>query len=296
VRWCCYGGDRWGVVDSGYVYDISEYFQEIAARAGKIDGDPFIAALPELSGYVSSALMRAPVGPEREMAFDSPVRAPTKVIGAPVNYTDHVAEAASDALLSQNRPIAPIEEAGLFLKATSCLVGPSTGIAIRFPDRRTDHEIEVGVVIGEECAGVSVGEALQHVAGYALAIDATLRGPEDRSFRKSIDTYGVLGPYLVTPDEIGDPHDVSFSLAVNGQVRQSASTKAMIMDVAHLISWASEWYTLYPGDVIMTGTPAGAGPITPGDVIDCTLGTIATMTVRVRGFERPAVSVKRDMD
>ncbi len=287
MRWCCYGGDRWGVVDSGYVYDITDYFHEIAARGAKVVGDPFIAALPELSGHVSSALQRSPVGRADEMAFDSPVRAPTKVIGAPVNYADHVAEAAGDALLSQHRPIAPIEEAGLFLKATSCLVGPSTGIADRFPDRRTDHEIEVGVVIGEECAGVPVGEALRHVAGYALAIDATLRGPEDRSFRKSIDTYGVLGPYLVTPDEIGDPHDVSFSLAVNGQTRQSASTKSMIMDIAHLISWASDWYTLYPGDVIMSGTPAGAGPIMPGDVLECTLGALATMTVQVREFGSP---------
>ena len=110
----------------------------------------------------------------------------------------------------------------------------------------------------------------------------TVRGTEDRSFRKSIDTYAVLGPWLVTRDELREPDDVAFSLKVNGAVRQQSNTRHLIFKTRKLIAWASNWYTLYPGDVLMTGTPEGVGPVAPGDVMDCEMQSIGAMRVAVR--------------
>lgn len=142
--------------------------------------------------------------------------------------------------------------------------GGFNGVTIRFPDRRTDHEVELGVVISRKTGPVAEADALCVVAGYAIALDMSVRGPEDRSFRKSPDSYAVLGPWLVTADEVGDPGALDFSLRVNGELRQAANTREMIIGVASQIAWASSMYTLYPGDIIMTGTCQGVAPVKPG--------------------------------
>src|SRR3546814_9970966 len=105
---------------------------------------------------------------------------------------------------------------------------------------------------------------MSYIAGYSIGLDMTVRGTEDRSFRKSGDCFAVLGPWLTTADEIADPDDLLLSFSVNGEKRQEASTREMTVGVAELISFASHAYTLYPGDIIMTGTPAGVGPVAPG--------------------------------
>jgi 2,4-didehydro-3-deoxy-L-rhamnonate hydrolase len=157
----------------------------------------------------------------------------------------------------------------MFLKANSALVGPADGIAIRFPDRRNDHEVELVLVIGKPGSDISRSRALDHVAAYCLGLDMTVRGREDRSFRKSIDSYAIAGPWLVTADEISDPDALPLSLEVNGETRQSSNTKMLIYDCRRLIEFASSFYTLYPGDLIYTGTPEGVGPVNPGDTIVC---------------------------
>ena len=148
---------------------------------------------------------------------------------------------------------------------------------LRFPERRTDHEMELGVVIGRQASNIRKEEALDYVAGYSIALDMVVRGTQDRSFRKSIDTYAVLGPWLVTADEVPDPQNLDFFLAVNGEVKQKSNTSLMIMDLATRISWASTYYTLWPGDIIMSGTPFGVGPTVPGDTIDVTIEGIGTL-------------------
>jgi len=157
----------------------------------------------------------------------------------------------------------------MFLKANSALVGPSEGIPIRFPDRRNDHEVELVMVIGKAGSNIAQADALDYVAGYCLGLDMTVRGREDRSFRKSVDGYAVLGPWLVTADELPDPDAVPISLAVNGEVRQNSNTSQLIYNCRRLIEFASEFYTLYPGDLVYTGTPEGVGPVKAGDVIVC---------------------------
>jgi 2,4-diketo-3-deoxy-L-fuconate hydrolase len=141
--------------------------------------------------------------------------------------------------------------------------------------------MELGVVIGRKASNISEADALAHVAGYAIALDMVVRGPEDRSFRKSVDTYAVLGPWLTTADEVPDPGHLSFSLSVNGEVRQASNTEHMIMNIPRQIAWASQFYTLYPGDIIMSGTCEGVSQVTPGDVMHCEIAGVGVMDVRV---------------
>ena len=163
-------------------------------------------------------------------------------------------------------------------------MGPGQGIALRMLERRNDHEVELAVVMGKEARHVSRRDALAHVAGYSIGLDITIRGPEERSLRKSPDSYTVLGPWLVTADEIPEPNDLDLRIAVNGEVRQSSNTRNMILGVPELIEYASSFYTLYPGDIIVTGTPEGVSPIVPGDRIEASIERIGTMTLSVRAL------------
>jgi 2-keto-4-pentenoate hydratase/2-oxohepta-3-ene-1,7-dioic acid hydratase in catechol pathway len=197
-----------------------------------------------------------------------PVARPSKLMAAPTNYRKHIEEMnqVAEALSGGKRRFpTDIGEAGIFLKANSSLVGPSEGIPIRFPDKRNDHEIELVMIIGKEGSRISRENALDYVAGYSLGLDMTVRGPQDRSFRKSCDGYSVLGPWIVTADEIANPDDLPLSLKVNGETRQDTNTSFLIYDIRRLIEFASEYYTLYPGDVYYTGTPEGVGPVKPDD-------------------------------
>jgi 2,4-diketo-3-deoxy-L-fuconate hydrolase len=276
------------VIRDGRCFDARAGSRALPAAAWPFaKGDLLIRHLDAVRTAIDRAPAGADLGPAASASFTSPVANPTKVVGAPVNYESHLDEAQQN-LAAFPHAVARIRDAGLFLKAASALVGPGDGVALRFPDRRTDHEVELGVVIGRVADRVTVDEALQYVAGYAIALDMTPRGKEDRSFRKSVDSYGVLGPYLVTPDEVGDPNALDILLAVNGDERQRSNTRHLIMDVEELIAWASEYYTLYPGDVIMTGTPSGVGPVEPGDEITATIERIGTMSVAVREIAVPA--------
>ena len=282
MKLCRFGENRYGVVREGRVYDVTEHVAKAVVAAPLQRGDAAIANLADIVRLVEQAELDAPVASVNEASFLAPVINPTKIIGAPVNYEAHIAESLADPGITYNHAVAGIEKAGLFLKSSSALVGPGEGVAVRFSDRRTDHEIELGVVIGLECANVSEARALDVVAGYAIALDMTVRGTEDRSFRKSIDTYAVLGPWLVTPDELPEPDSVDFTLKVNGAVRQQSNTRHLIFKTRKLIAWASNWYTLYPGDVLMTGTPEGVGPVAPGDVMECEMQYVGAMRVAVR--------------
>jgi 2-keto-4-pentenoate hydratase/2-oxohepta-3-ene-1,7-dioic acid hydratase in catechol pathway len=158
-------------------------------------------------------------------------------------------------------------------------------VVIRKPDRRTDHEVELAVVIGRTADRVTRAEALAYVAGYTIGLDITIRGTEDRSFRKSVDTHSVLGPWLVTADEIAEPGRLDLQISVNGEQRQKSNTSRLILGVPELIELATSFYTLYPGDVIFTGTPDGVSPIEAGDEIVATIERIGTMRVHVRAAD-----------
>jgi 2,4-diketo-3-deoxy-L-fuconate hydrolase len=285
MKLCRYNDDRIGLVRGRNVHDVTGALDALPPlRYPAPFGDHLIAHLESLRGRMEQLADKATPQPVDKVKFLSPVANPSKIIGTPANYHAHVEEARRDAEIAvySAGKQRTIEEQGLFLKASSSLVGPSEGVAIRFPDRRTDHEAELGVVIGKKTGFVAEADALSVVAGYAIALDMVVRGKEDRSYRKSPDTYAVLGPWLVTADELGDPGALDFSLTINGEVRQAANTREMIIGVARQISWASSVYTLYPGDIIMSGTCQGVAPVKPGDVMALKFERIGEMNVPVR--------------
>jgi len=286
MRLCRYGARRIGIVHGGYVHDVTGILDQLSMPGYPLPlGDLLIAQLDTLRGPMEQMAAHAPRIPVEDVQFLSPVANPSKIIGTPANYRAHAEEASQDAEIAKYAAAQgrSIQEQGLFLKAVSALVGPSEGVSVKFQDRRTDHEAELGVVIGKPAADVPRERALDYVAGYAIALDMVVRGPEDRSFRKSLDSYAVLGPWLVTADELGDPGALDFSLAVNGEVRQRANTREMILDIPEQIAWASRFYTLYPGDILMTGTCQGVGPVKPGDRMSVQFERIGSMEVRVSG-------------
>ena len=282
MRLCRFNDDRLGLVKGDRVLDVTDALKALEAHRWPYPkGDALICALPAIRERIEILADLAVGFPLNEVSLKSPIANPTKVCAAPVNYRKHLEEAIEDPETFSREHIRQIQETGLFLKAVSAIVGPSEGVKLRKVDRRNDHEIELVAVIGRKADRVSRENALDHVAGYMIGLDMTIRGPEERSLRKSIDSYCVLGPWMVTADEIPDPGKLSLELKVNGEVRQSANTKDLIIDVPGLIEFASSFYTLQPGDILMTGTPEGVGPVKPGDTITATIEKIGTMTVGV---------------
>jgi ureidoglycolate lyase len=193
----------------------------------------------------------------------------SKFIAIGLNYADHAAESGVPV------PSEPI----LFSKATTCINGPNDDIVIPRNSTKTDWEVELGVVIGTKAQYVPQDRALEHVAGYCVINDVSERNFQlergsqwDRG--KGCDTFGPIGPYLVTRDEVPDPQALDMWLDVNGQPMQRGNTRTMIFGVAHLVSYISQFMTLLPGDIITTGTPPGVGMgrkppqyLKPGDVV-----------------------------
>jgi len=282
MKICWFNEHRLGVVADGRVVDVTDALKALPAPSyPQTTGDLVVANLPQLCAEIERLQPTAASNPVDSVRFLSPVAQPGKIIGVPVNYQAHVEEANRDVAIFTNRYTGGVKEQGLFLKANSSLIGCSDAVKITMPERLTHHEIELAAIIGKKVSNVSKEEALSCIAGYAIALDMTVRGPEDRSLRKSLDTYSVLGPWLVTADEIADPQKLDLHLTVNGETRQITNSSQMIMYIAEQIEWASSFYTLYPGDVIMTGTCEGVGPVVPGDVMHATIESVGDMRVRV---------------
>ena len=282
MKLCFFDDNRFGVVIENRVHDVTTVLARLPSYRPPLPRfDPVIAALDELRPAVLAAAREGEAKPVEEVFFHAPVGNPGKIVAAPLNYQAHQDETIADPVTFSRQHVVRIKESGLFLKATSSIVGPSAGVALRFPDRRTDHEIELVAIIGKPGSDIPEAQALDYVAGYTLGLDMTVRGKEERSFRKSIDSYTVLGPWMVTADEFGDPSDVGLSIAVNGTIRQSARTRDLILSVSQLITFASRFYTLLPGDMLMTGTPEGVGPVVPGDTLTAFVERVGTVNIVV---------------
>lgn len=282
MKICRFNDNRVGVVDGTTVRDVTDVVASLPEMRWPLPrGDMFIERLPELRGAIEERARKAEAYSIDSVRLLSPVANPGKIVAAPVNYKLHLDESREDEAINFGSHVKTIEECGVFLKATSSLIGASDRVAVTRADRRTDHEIELAFVIGRRGRDISEAEALDYIAGYMIGLDITIRGTEDRSYRKSLDTFTVLGPWLVTADEFGDPAQVDFELKVNGETRQKANTRDLIFDVPKLISYASHAYTLEPGDIFLTGTPEGVAFIKPGDSMDCRIDGIGSMTVDV---------------
>ena len=217
----------------------------------------------------------------------APALNPSKIIACASNYHEHVEEMHE----VQRRTLGHVEDwmmnFDVFLKAPSAISGPADDIVLPRPvldaGQEIHHEAELVIVIGAGGRDIPAAAALEHVLGYTIGLDITVRGAADRSRRKSYDTFAPLGPWIATPDETGDPAGLEIDLVRNGDDhRQHSQTRDLITPVPAIISYASQAMTLLPGDLIFTGAPPGVGPVYPGDVLDTTIGRIGSMTVRVR--------------
>jgi 2-keto-4-pentenoate hydratase/2-oxohepta-3-ene-1,7-dioic acid hydratase in catechol pathway len=280
MRLCRFEHDRLGLVRGEELVDLTDLFDRNPPWPPE-PGDWIVRQALALGPKLEAAAAGRPGRPLAGVRLESPVAAPGKIVGAPINYRLHIDEAHADPGVGFGRSFSDLKDHGLFLKAGSCLIGPSDEVRLRFPERRSDHEVELVAVIGKPASQVPREAALDHVFGYAIGLDMTVRGPEWPVFRKSGDTYGVLGPWIVTADEIPDPNALDLELKVSGQVRQASNTRHLIHDVQALIAYASSFYTLHPGDLIYTGTPDGVSQVQPGDLMDVSIERIGRMQVKV---------------
>ena len=283
MKICRFDDNRLGLVQGETVLDVTAALDALPAYRYPLPRtDQLIENLEMLKPHILEAAKGAKAIPLAQVKLVSPVANPGKIVAAPVNYKAHLEESRNDVEINFNRKVIEIQTIGLFLKATSSIVGASEGVAVTMPERRNDHEIELVAIIGKPARNVSKEDALDYVAAYCIGLDMTIRGQEERSMRKSLDTFTVLGPWMVTPDEVGEPNSQQMVLTVNDEPRQNANTGDLIMNVRDLISWASTFYTLQPGDILMTGTPDGVNRVVPGDTINATIEKIGGMKVQVR--------------
>jgi 2-keto-4-pentenoate hydratase/2-oxohepta-3-ene-1,7-dioic acid hydratase in catechol pathway len=259
------GAEKPGIVDAdGRIHDLSSVVDDItpATLAAAMAADA--AALPLVAGTPRYGVPLSGIG---------------KIVAIGLNYEDHAIES--------NLPI-PTEPV-MFMKALSSLTGPDDEVMLPQDATHGDWEVELGVIIGKTCRYVEERDALDHVAGYVLANDVSERFNQKQrgsqwSKGKGHDTFCPVGPWLVTPDEVGDPQDLDMSLDLNGQRMQTGNTRTMIFPVREIIAYVSRYVTLYPGDLIITGTPPGVGEgkkpepifLKPGDEMRLTIAKLGT--------------------
>lgn len=245
LRYGPVGSEKPGCLDvHGQIRDLSHLIPDIAGDVLSPEGLNFLRGVePESLPIVAPGTRVGPC-----------VGRVGKFICIGLNYVDHAAEAGLKA------PSEPV----VFLKATSAISGPNDPIIIPAGSTQTDWEVELGIIIGAPAKRVSRAQALQHVAGYCLINDVSertlqLKGTGQWTKGKSCDSFGPIGPWLVTPDEIADPQQLSLWLDVDGKRYQDSNTKHMVFDIAYIVSYLSNFFTLHSGDVISTGSPAGVG-------------------------------------
>jgi len=270
MRVARFGEDRLGLLENESMRDVTDW---AFAHCPRRVADPLIAFIRALE---RGKTPEGPVVASSGARLGPPIRQPGKIVAAAANYLKHTQEMNPGAAAPGG-----VREKGFFLKAPSSIIGPGEVVRLPFADRRIDHEAELAVIIGRPARGVGEREALEHVFGYTCLLDITLRGKEDRGLRKSFDTFTPIGPCIATRDEVPDPNALAIACRVNGELRQDDSTRSMTLSVAALIAWISSVMTLEPGDVIAPGTPAGVGPIRPGDRIDVSIERLGTLAVTV---------------
>jgi 2,4-didehydro-3-deoxy-L-rhamnonate hydrolase len=273
------GMEKPGLIDAnGTLRDLSAVIDDIDAQVLSRKGLARIAAIdPQTLPKIAD-----------QPRYGAPIAHVSKMICVGMNYAEHAAETGATV------PELPV----IFMKATSAIMGPNDDVLIPRGSVKTDWEVELGVVIGETARNVSEENALKHVAGYLVVNDLS-----EREFQfdhggqwvkgKSCDTFGPLGPWLVTTDDIADPQNLDLWLEVNGHRYQNGTTRTMIFGVAKLVSHISRYMTLLPGDVISTGTPAGVGLgqkppkyLRAGDVIELGIQGLGQQRQQVRADAR----------
>ena len=253
------------------ILDLSKVWGELAPKdCLEAACDPTLAG--RIESLPSSIWEMAQIAP----ALLAPLPKPNRILAIGRNYADHAKE------LGNAVPDEPV----VFLKASTSVIGPDAAIEIPEGVGRVDFEAELLVVLGVGGKNILETEAMNHVCGYTLFNDVTAREKSKALqakghpwfLAKSIDTFGPMGPYLLTTDEVSDPQNLQIKLTVNGEIKQDGNTNAMIHTVPKLIAFLSQWFTLEKGDVIATGTPSGVAPIVPGDSVSLEIPHFGVLT------------------
>ena len=280
IRFGPVGAERPGVLlPDGRRIDASGFGDDFSEQFFGGDG------LERLARWVAEEGARAPVVGD-DVRLGPPLQRPSKIVCVGLNYRDHAKESGMAV------PAEPV----IFFKSTTALVGPDDEVIIPKGSTKTDWEVELAVVIGRRASYVSEADAPKHIAGYVLHNDYSERVFQlERGGQwvkgKSADTFAPIGPFIATPDELGDVHDLSLWLTVNGERKQNGTTRDLVFGVPMLVSYISQFMTLLPGDVISTGTPAGVAMghtpvrfLQPGDVVELGIDGLGSSRQRLRAY------------
>ncbi|MFZ4452757.1 fumarylacetoacetate hydrolase family protein [Salibacterium aidingense] len=265
-----------GIVQNDKIYDVTD----LVSWDRKYPQQSLLTLMndySEIKGKLEANLTTERAQDLVDVKLNPPVPKAGKIVAAPVNYYLH-----QDEMNEQfNNAEFTIENLGFFLKAPSSVIGPDDTIKLPFKDRRTDHEAELAFIVGKQAKDVPASEAHKYIFGYFGLMDITVRGKEDRPWRKSFDTFTPIGPWIVTADELDKPNEVDLNLWVNEEKRQEANTRDLIYDCYKFFEAASHVMTLEPGDILTTGTPQGVGPITEGDIVSLQIERVGRFKVSV---------------
>jgi len=284
MKICRFDHNHLGIVLGDHIADVTGALDALPHLHWPLPfGDLLILHWDLVSKRVNDLLPQAPLIHVAKAALRSPITNPSKIIGIARNRRNLADEKIDLGGSSphQRQDGDPIQ---MFIKAPSAIAGPADGFVPRFADRRTDPEAELTVIIGKPGTHIRKEDAFQHVFGYCIGLDMTLRGKESPSSRKSIDTYAVIGPWITTADEVPDPNSLDMCFELNGQLIQKANTRDLAFSISEIIAHASQFYKLHSGDAIMVGTPVGFAPVSPGDHMRAEFSHLGRMDVDVLDY------------
>jgi len=239
-----------------------------------------IANFATLRPAIEAAVKSSTATPLADVRLETPVPWPNKMLAMPSNFAAHGEEMKHNGFGVAGS--LPADEAGFFMKSNASMIGAAEAIVIPDrPGRTFHHECELATIIGKGGSNIPVGQALDHIFGYACLIDVTMRGAGERVMRKSFDTFTPVGPWIVTSDAVGAPDDLDMRLWVNGELRQQAIANQMIVGIREQVANCSAVTRLEPGDIIASGTMAGVGPLVPGDTVEIEIARVGRMKLAV---------------
>ncbi|KKW92110.1 fumarylacetoacetate hydrolase family protein [Sphingobium chungbukense] len=268
-----FDGGRIGVVLGDEIVEVTEACGIAPGEWPPVGPVRLIRDFAELRPAIEAAAAAGERLPLASVRLETPVPWPNKIIAYPVNYHAHGKEMQAGYRATNQ---------GFFLKPNSSLSGPADPVVLpNVPGREVHHEAELGIIIGRTARGVKREDWKDYVFGYACLMDMVVRGREERVFRKAYDSFCPVGPWIATADEVGDAEQLDFKLWVGDELRQSANTRDLVLDIPGMIETASAVMTLQPGDIIASGTPEGVGPIVDGDKVRIWIENVGEMTVDV---------------
>ena len=274
-----FNGDRIGIVHDDRIVDVTEICGLSAAEWPPVGISRVIADFGELRPRLEAAAQQPGVALDT-VRLEAPVTWPRNLLALPNNFADHSAEMSGRSYAVAGNLAA--DKAGFFMKAPSSICGPQDTILLPdLPEREFHYECELATIIGKRATNVLASEAPDFIFGYACFVDVTMRGLEERVMRKSFTTFAPTGPWITTADEVGPTDDIELQLWVNGELRQHAFARDMIVGIREAVELCSAVMTLEPGDIIASGTMAGVGPLKVGDTVKIAIDRVGTMTLPV---------------